>query len=85
MIEVKVVWSGQGRAATSAKIRADLKKLANCLRGHLTKEAHMILIDGLDVQSTPSLQEGGYSRNARACALKAETGVAIAFVALARF
>ena len=53
MIEVKVVWSGQGRAATSAKIRADLKKLATCLGGHLTKEAHMILIDGLDVQSTP--------------------------------
>ena len=53
MIELKLVWSGQGKVATSGKIQADLRKLTSCLRDHLTKEAHMILIDGLDRNGTP--------------------------------
>jgi hypothetical protein len=53
MIELKLVWSGQGRAGTRSKIRADLTKLAKCLDGQLTKESHMILIDGIDRRSTP--------------------------------
>jgi len=53
MIELKLIWSGQGRAGTLPKIRADLRKLSTCLNGQLTKEAHMILIDGLDRRSTP--------------------------------
>lgn len=53
MIELKLIWSGQGRAMTRSKIRKDLRKLATCLDGQLTKEGHMILIDGLDRRDTP--------------------------------
>ncbi len=53
MMELKLVWSTQGRAATSKKIKQDLRKLANCLRSHLTNEAYLILIDGLNRDRTP--------------------------------
>jgi hypothetical protein len=53
MIELKLLWSGWGLSSTYSWIRADLRKLASCLGGHQTNEAHMVLIDGLDRRSTP--------------------------------
>ena len=53
MMELKLVWSGQGRRATTRKIHEDLRKLSSSLRANLTKEAHMILIDGLDRSGAP--------------------------------
>lgn len=53
MMELKLVWSGEGKATTIRKVRDDLKKLSRCLGAGLTKEGHMILIDGLDRNATP--------------------------------
>jgi hypothetical protein len=53
MMELKLIWSGWGLSSTMGWIRADLRKLASCLKGYVTKEAHLILIDGLDRNSTP--------------------------------
>lgn len=53
MIEVKIVWSGQGVSSTVKKLLADAKKLAACLNDKKTKEAHMILLDGLSRDKTP--------------------------------
>ncbi len=53
MMELKLLWGGWGLSTTMPWIHADLKKLASCLGGQLTNEAHMILIDGLGRNSTP--------------------------------
>jgi hypothetical protein len=53
MIEVKIVWSGQGVSNTKKKILTDAKKLAVCLTDKKTSEAHVILLDTLSRDSTP--------------------------------
>ena len=53
MIEVKVVWSGQGRASTIGGIQDDVNKLDACLRSRLTKSAYVVLIDSLDRSHYP--------------------------------
>jgi hypothetical protein len=53
MIEVKIVWSGQSVANTVSKLRSDARKLASCLRGGKTREAHIVLLDTLSEDGLP--------------------------------
>jgi hypothetical protein len=53
MIEVKMIWTGQGYSSTVKSIRKDAKKLAACLRDKKTKEAHIILLDALSNEGVP--------------------------------
>lgn len=57
LIELKLVWSGQGKANTIDGINEDLSKMANSLRGGLTKEAYVILIDSLGRDRMPYYSE----------------------------
>jgi len=47
MIEVKVLWRGYGKKVYRDALRADATKLSQCLRKHLTKEAHLVILDSI--------------------------------------
>lgn len=53
MIEVKMVWTGQGFSSTVQGVRIDAKKVAACLRDKKTKEAHIVLLDSLSNEGLP--------------------------------
>jgi hypothetical protein len=57
MIEIKLIWSGSGRANTEHGIRKDIKKLEACLNDGTTKNAIFVLLDGLDSQNRPYFQD----------------------------
>ncbi len=52
MIEVKIIWSGEGKA-TRHLITKDLKKIGKCVEDGLTQEANLILLDALGQKNLP--------------------------------
>jgi len=57
MIEIKLIYSGMGRANTIGSIQRDIKKLEACLNDGTTENAFLILLDGLDVRGIPYFQK----------------------------
>ncbi len=57
MIEIKLIWSGSGLANSLDGINKDLRKLESCLSDRTTKNAFLILLDGLDGRHRPYLQD----------------------------
>jgi len=47
VIEVKVLWRGYGKKVYRDALEKDARKLSKCLREHLTKEAHWIILDSI--------------------------------------
>lgn len=62
MIELKVLWSGSGMKSTLSSIKADVRKLAGCLDGGRTEEAHLILLDALGRRRVPYYTEDSISK-----------------------
>lgn len=56
MIEIKLIWSGSGRANAEYGIKKDIEKLESCLADGTTKDAFFLLLDGLDRQHLPYFQ-----------------------------
>jgi len=55
MIELKLFWSGGGRAWIEPQVEGDVKKLQECLSDGTTIEAYSVILDGVDRYSIPYL------------------------------
>ncbi len=56
MIEIKLIYSGMGRANTIGSIQRDIKKLEACLNDGTAENAFLILLDGLNRHGCPYYQ-----------------------------
>jgi len=56
MIEIKLIWSGSGKANTIQGIEKDIRKLEVCLNDGTTENAFFVLLDGLDRGRYPYYQ-----------------------------
>lgn len=53
MIEVKLFWTGSGKAASRSAVESDFRKLQQSLSGGITKNAFLVVLDGLNVHRLP--------------------------------
>lgn len=56
MIEIKLIWSGSGKANTIHGIERDIKKLEACFNDGTAENAFFVLLDGLDRWKYPYYQ-----------------------------
>jgi hypothetical protein len=53
MIELKVVWTGAGRASNREGFKYDITKLQRALRDSITRSAYFVILDNLDRNHVP--------------------------------